>query len=172
MSLSPLSFETERLLLLPLTAEQLTLWVDDLPALERELAVTYQAQPMADWFSAIVRTQQKITADDAANRLFHTFWFLLRKTDRIAVGAADFKGPPNEAGEVEIGYGLGADFEHEGYMTEAVQAMCRWAFAQCGVLCVTAETEPDHSASQNVLRRCGFSADERKGGCWWRLTKT
>ena len=33
------------------------------------------------------------------------------KTDRIVVGSADFKGLPNAQGEVEIGYGLGKEFE-------------------------------------------------------------
>ncbi|MEY8298927.1 MAG: GNAT family N-acetyltransferase [Emergencia timonensis] len=50
---------------------------------------------------------------------------MVRKSDRVVIGSADFKDIPNEAQEVEIGYGLGKDFEHNGYMTEAVQAMCK-----------------------------------------------
>ena len=51
----------------------------------------------------------------------------IRKSDNVVVGSADFKNVPDEKGQVEIGYGLGKAFEHEGYMTEAVRAMCSWA---------------------------------------------
>ncbi|MCU0079807.1 GNAT family N-acetyltransferase [Extibacter muris] len=37
---------------------------------------------------------------------------------------------PDMNQEVEIGYGLGKEFEHSGYMPEAVQAMCKWALEQ------------------------------------------
>ncbi|WP_341398813.1 GNAT family N-acetyltransferase [Clostridium cadaveris] len=59
------------------------------------------------------------------------------------VGAADFKDIPNQNGEVEIGYGLGKEFEHNGYMTEAVKAMCELALKQEGVRNIIAETDLD-----------------------------
>ncbi|WP_423231066.1 GNAT family N-acetyltransferase [Clostridium magnum] len=64
------------------------------------------------------------TRKDPNNYLWHSFFFLIRRDDRIVVGSADSKDIPNGNGEVEIGYGLGKEFEHNGYMTEAVKAMC------------------------------------------------
>ncbi len=65
-----------------------------------------------------------LSGGTAGGSLWHTFWFLIRKTDRIVVGSVVFKDVSGTKQEVEIGYGLGKEFEHNGYMTEAVQAMC------------------------------------------------
>lgn len=163
--------EIERLQLIPLTAHQLRLWTEDLPALEAELDCRYQAQSLDGFFGKIVRGQQTVTEQDAAHYLFHTFWFLVRKADRAVVGTASFKNLPTEAKEVEIGYGLGSQFEHGGYMTETVQAMCRWALSRADIDWVIADTEPDNLPSQMVLRRCGFVEYDRLGTIWWRLGK-
>ena len=93
----------------------------------------------------------------------------MRKSDRVVVGSAGFKDIPNEDHEIEIGYGLGKDFEHYGYMTEAVQAMCNWAIAQEGISHVIAETDVDSPQSQNILKRCGFVQYKRAESIWWRL---
>lgn len=161
--------ETERLYLIPLTAHQLKLWIDDIPALEKELNCSYRAEPMEGVFLDIVKKQFEITANDEANYLFHSFWFLLRKADRIVVGSADFKDMPNPDGETEIGYGLGDEFRHNGYMTEAVQAMCSWAMKQASVSHIIAETEIDSIASQHILERCGFKLYSKNETLWWRL---
>jgi len=81
-----------------------------------------------------------LTEANLAEYYWHSFWFLIRKGDRVVVGSADFKGGPNEKDEVEIGYGRGKEFEHNGYMTEAVSAMCAWARAQEKIKSVIAET--------------------------------
>ena len=73
----------------------------------------------------IVKGQLEKTEKNPDAYLWHSFWFLVRKSDRVVIGSADFKDIPNEAQEVEIGYGLGKDLENNWYMTEAVQAMCK-----------------------------------------------
>lgn len=161
---------TERLELLPLTGRQMRLWAGDLPALERELGCAYAGEPLEGFFLDIVRAQAEKTVLDEENWLYHTFWMLLRRQDRIVVGSADFKKPPNQRGEVEIGYGLGERFWHNGYMAEAVRGMSRWALAQPGITAVVAETEPDNIPSQNVLKRCGFCRCGQEQSRWWRLT--
>ncbi|AQS11235.1 acetyltransferase (GNAT) family protein [Clostridium saccharobutylicum] len=161
--------QTERLELIPLTLNQLKLWIEDIPALERELNCAYKAEPMKGFFLKIVKGQYEITQKDPNNFLWHSFFFLIRKNDRVVVGSADFKDIPNENGEVEIGYGLGKDFEHNGYMTEAAKAMCQWALKQNGVKSVIAETDLDGVASQKILERCGFKNYKREETLWWRL---
>ncbi|QNK41675.1 GNAT family N-acetyltransferase [Caproicibacter fermentans] len=84
------------------------------------------------------------------------------------VGSVDFKAPPDQNGEVEIGYGLGNKYEHHGYMTEAVQAMCEWTFKQESVKHVTAETETGNLPSQKVLTRCGFKLFRQGETYWWK----
>ncbi|MFT8477445.1 MAG: GNAT family N-acetyltransferase [Liquorilactobacillus sp.] len=163
--------ETDRLDLVPLTVAQYHHWINNISLLEKELECSYQAEPLEDIFLSILRKQFVVTKKDAKNYLYHTFWFLIRKTDRVVVGSADFKDLPDNQDEVEIGYGLGKRFNHKGYMTEAIQAMCHWALTQENVSCIIAETEISNSASQNMLRRCGFKTYQKGSACWWRLPK-
>lgn len=163
--------ETEKLEIVPLNPEQLRLWVEDISTLERELNCKYKAEPMEGFFLDIVRGQLDITEKDSKNYLYHSFWFIIRKEDRVVVGSADFKDIPNEKGEVEIGYGLGKEFEHNGYMTEAVQAMCGWAMVQPGVTHIIAETDLDGYASHRILERCGFVKTNQGETLWWKYTK-
>ena len=149
--------QTERLELVPLTALQLRKWLEHPDELERELMCSYRAEPLTGFFREIVEQQLCATRNDLdRNYVWHSFWFLIRRYDRVVVGSADFKDVPDAHGEVEIGYGLGDGFCKNGYMTEAVRAMCEWAFSQSGVKQILAETEPDNGASQRVLLRCGF----------------
>lgn len=161
--------ETERLYLIPLTAHQLKLWIYDTPALEKELNCSYRAEPVEGIFLDIVKKQYEVTMKDEANYLYHSFWFILRKSDRIVVGSAALKDVPNPAGEIEIGYGLGEEYQHNGYMTEAVKALCTWAMNQASVSHVIAETEIDSIASQHILERCGFKLYSKKETLWWKL---
>lgn len=122
--------QTERLELVPLTVEQLKLWTENISELEKELNCSYKAEPMEGFFLEIVKGQLAITQKDPENYVWHSFWFMIRKSDRTVIGSADFKDIPDENKKVEIGYGLGKEFEHNGYMTETVQAMCDWAMQQ------------------------------------------
>lgn len=161
-----MTIETERLRIVALNARQLKLWTENVSALEKELNCVYRAEPMEKWFVDILTTQQKIVETDTKNELWLTFWWIIRKEDDTVVGSADFKNIPNENGEVEIGYGLGDDFLHLGYMTEAVNSMCAWAKSQIGVRSVVAETEEGNTASQAVLTRCGFVKHFDKANFW------
>lgn len=161
--------QTERLELILLTPNQLKLWIDDINALERELNCSYRAELMEGFFLEIVKNQYEITIRDFDNYLWHSFFFLIRKEDRVVVGSADFKNIPNKNAEVEIGYGLGKDFEYNGYMTEAVKAMYKLALKQNGVKNVIAETDLDGFASQRILDRVGFKKYNQTDTIWWRL---
>lgn len=161
--------KTERLELVPLLPYQLKLWVENIPKLEKDLNCSYQAEPMEGLFLEIVKGQLEKTEKYSSDYLWHSFCFLVRKSDRVVVGSADFKDIPNTDKEVEIGYGLGKEFEHNGYMTEAVQAMCKWALKQENVSHIIAETDIDGFASQRILQRCGFVEKRREETIWWQL---
>ena len=164
-----MKIDTERLELVALLPQQLKLLTTNIEKLEEELDAKYKAEPMEGFFLDIVKGQVKATEKDSENYFWHSFWLLIRKSDRVIVGSADFKDIPNKDCEVEIGYGLGKDFEHNGYMTEAVMAMTQWALKQDGVLSVIAETELDGFASQRILKRCGFKKYKEEAATWWRL---
>lgn len=163
--------ETERLELVPLPAYELSLLIDDLPLLEQELNCSYQAEPICGSFRNILQGQRFFVENDPADFFWNSFWLIIRLSDRVVIGSADFKHFPDEKGETEIGYGLGKAFEHNGYMTETIQSMCSWALNQSELHAVIAETERDNLASQHVLQRCGFSEYKSGNTLWWRLEK-
>lgn len=162
-----MQIETPRLEIRLLTPEHLGWWLGDMPRLEETMNCTYRAEPLAGIFREIVAGQLAAAADDPANVQWHSFWLLIRKTDRSVVGSAVFKGPPDPSGNVEIGYGLGRAFEHNGYMTEAVEALSAWAMRQNGVRHITAETDASGFASQRLLMKCGFREWRRSETIWW-----
>ncbi|HET6826994.1 MAG TPA: GNAT family N-acetyltransferase [Amnibacterium sp.] len=80
----------------------------------------------------------------------------------LAVGGIGFFGPPDEAGAVEIGYGLVAAARGRGLATEAVVAAVRLA-AEHGAALLRADTTPANIASQRVLKKAGLSEIRRTG---------
>lgn len=80
---------------------------------------------------------------------------IIRRSDGCAVGTIGFFGPPDDAGLVEIGYGLIASARRAGLITEALTIAV--AAAHHAGATVIAHTSPDNAASQAALRRCGFA---------------
>lgn len=158
-----MTIHTERLRLIALDKGELALLIEDLPRLEERLGVVYEAEPISGAFKGIIKGRLDKMDACGSDYLWLTFWLIVRKADNIVVGSADFKAPPDEAGGVEIGYGLAPEFEHMGFMTEAVNAMCEWALSS-GAKRVLADTEPCNLASQSVLKRCGFEFLDARDG--------
>lgn len=83
--------------------------------------------------------------------------------DGRAIGDAGFHGPPNSAGEVEIGYALVPGARGEGLASEAVELLVAWAQSQPEVRAVTARVDRGNVPSERLLARLGFSADGEDG---------
>ncbi len=74
----------------------------------------------------------------------------------VLCGSVGFKGPPNEAGMVEIGYSLLPDYQGHGLASEMVRGLIDWALRQSKVRVIEAETAPDNHPSIRVLERNRF----------------
>lgn len=162
-----MQIQTQRLELIPLPAEALFRLVRDRAALEAEWHCRYQGEEICGAFRDILLAQAEKAQADPDNYLWHSFWLVLRRADRVVVGMVDFKSLPDRNGVVEIGYGLGKCHRGCGYMTETVEAFCHWAKTFQGVHQVVAETEAGNLASEAVLRRCGFVECFRDESTWW-----
>ena len=73
------------------------------------------------------------------------------------MGICGFKGKPDEAGSVEIGYSVLRQFWVQGYATEAVARLIGWAFSHQHVNEVTAATLPHLKQSIRVREKNGLS---------------
>ncbi len=74
----------------------------------------------------------------------------------LTIGTAGFYGPPDESGEVTIGYGMVEPEWGKGYGTEAVAGLIEVCRAHGGVVAVNADTDLDNIGSQRVLEKNGF----------------
>ncbi len=87
-------------------------------------------------------------------------WYAVRRASvdlpAVLVAACGFFGPPEERGEVEIGYSVVASFRRQGYATEIVHALVDIAFSDPGVQRVVARTTQRNIASISTLKRAGF----------------
>jgi RimJ/RimL family protein N-acetyltransferase len=167
-----MKLETERLFVELLTLPQLKLWASDIPLLESALNCIYDAEPIEGEFLDIINGQIKIIENDPLNYMYHSFWFIIRKSDGIVVGSMDFKNIPSKTKEIEIGYGLGKKYKHNGYMTEAVKKFCDWALTDEKIETIIAETEIENTASKELLERCGFKKYKEEETAWWKLNRT
>ncbi len=146
------------LYLYPLSLEELSLWLNNQAELEKSLNCSFCAEPIEGILRDSIQSQLILGMSDVVpNWVWYTYWFLIRETDNKIIGFLSFKGcPDQDSGSIEIGYSLGKEFEHNGYMTKAVDTLCRFAEQYSEVKKIKALTLIDNIASQKLLIRCGF----------------
>jgi RimJ/RimL family protein N-acetyltransferase len=91
-----------------------------------------------------------------------TFLVVEEESGRV-VGECGWFGPPDDAGEAEIGYGLAAPSRGRGHGTAAVAALLDWVERQPGVRRVTARVDVGNEPSHRLLARHGFERDGTDG---------
>ena len=129
----------ENLDLYPLNSEELSLWLNDVSTLEKEIKCLYNGYKITEELRDYIYSQLIIgLSEPEENWIWYTYWFIVRKTDNIIIGTLSFKGKPNLNGEIEIGYALNKEYENHGYMTEALTGLCQWIkqFPFCSNFCL------------------------------------
>jgi GNAT superfamily N-acetyltransferase len=165
---------TQRLTLIALTPAQLRHVLDDPAALERDLNLMLARSVLTDVARrAIGMKLVKLTQADLTVHDWYTYWLIVVNEDRCGAGLAGFKGVPDAAGEVEIGYGIAPEAQGRGYMSEAVAALIAWAFAAPDCQSVIApgvlRTNP---ASSRVLQKAGMHVyAETSESISWRINR-
>jgi RimJ/RimL family protein N-acetyltransferase len=144
--------ESGRLKLIPLSVAEINLYLredfffEDHFGLER----VPRAVPPALREAMELRTIPKLLKFPE-HHLFYTHWNAIDKLINTSVAGIVLKGPPNDMGEVEIGYGTLQGFTGNNYMKETVQLFCEWIFRQKGVEKIVALTSAQNIASQKIL---------------------
>jgi RimJ/RimL family protein N-acetyltransferase len=82
----------------------------------------------------------------------------------VVIGECGTAGALDDAGEVEIGYGLAAEKRGLGYGTELVQALSQWLLARPRVSRIVAVVEIGNVPSRRALERAGFALERTAGG--------
>ena len=165
-----LVLETERLLIRPLSYNQLQEYTELNNCLEQSLGLNSFTRTLPNELKEAL--EQVILPQVAAsdNFLYATLWTIIDKERKLMVGDLCFKGAPNEQGEVEIGYGTYDSFQGRGFMTEAIGAIAQWALKQPEVRAIIAETEINNISSHRTLSKNNFTVYKKvENMIWWRL---
>ena len=139
------TIETERLILRawsPEDAEQMF-----------EYARTPLVGPAAGW-------KPHASIDETRDYLQHTIekgdtWALVLKSEARVIGSVGLHRKDLETAR-EIGYVMHPDYWGNGYMTEAVKAVTRFAFDELHLDLIQVGHFPENARSRSVIQKCGF----------------
>jgi [ribosomal protein S5]-alanine N-acetyltransferase len=149
--------ETRRLIIKPLTYDQLVKYTACDNSLEKELNVKPSSRTISlELKEALEETILLNVADTSKNYLYSTLWTAISKAENKMIGDLCIVGEPNTEGEIEIGYGTYKEFHGMGYMTEMVAGIISWANTQPLVKSIIASTEKLNEASFRVLVKNNF----------------
>lgn len=163
--------ETHRLILKPLTYEQLIKYIKCDNSLEKELNLNTTFRIISpELKDAFEQTILPNVADKSKNYLFSTLWTAISKERNMMVADLCIIGEPNVTGEIEIGYGTYEEFQNKGFMTEIVGGIIEWAKSHSNIKSLTASTEKSNKASFRVLEKNMFQKiDETDSLIKWQL---
>lgn len=164
--------ETKRLILKPLTYEQLIKYTKCDNSLESELKLNKTSRTISpELKDAFEQTILPNVADKSKNYLYSTLWTAISKSENKMIGDLCIVGEPDASGEIEIGYGTYEEFQNRGFMTEIVSGMIEWAKTQPNVKALVASTEKTNTASFKVLEKNMFQKTGETETLYnWRLT--
>jgi len=149
--------ETERLILRPLTYDQLVKYTKCDNSLEEELSLNETSRTISpELKEAFEQTILPNVADKNKDYLYSTLWTAISKDANKMVGDLCIVGEPNADGEIEIGYGTYEEFQGKGFMTEIVSGIIEWTKMQSIVKSIAASTDKTNTASFKVLQKNNF----------------
>lgn len=148
---------TPRLRLRPLAPDEMRELLEGRPLPGQTWAEGY---PLDGTLVAVAMQQELVDADVDRGGFCH-YQVMLADED-VVIGDVGFHAPPDELGEVSVGFGIVPVARRRGYAVEALQAVLAWALARSEVRSVHADTDLVNLASQRVLLGAGMQvvADE------------
>jgi ribosomal-protein-alanine N-acetyltransferase len=148
---------TPRLRLRPLGPDGMQALLDGRPAAGQRWAAGY---PLDGTLVAVA--MQADLVKHAVQRGGFGHYQVLLADDDLVIGDVGFHAPPDELGEVSVGFGIVPVARGRGYASEALRALLDWALRQPEVRTVHADTDLVNLASQRVLLGAGMrlAADE------------
>jgi ribosomal-protein-alanine N-acetyltransferase len=163
--------ENARLMLQPLTKEQLDLYLLNDGSLEKQLGVGYTPKAInPDLQDGIERHFLPLVAKHPVDFYFYTLWCIVLKEENVLVGDLCFKGAPDEEGHIEIGYGTYDHYQNKGIMTEAVALLLTWCQTRPELSTILAETDTGNIASEKVLLKNRFTCYHKgRDNSWWKF---
>ena len=86
-------------------------------------------------------------------------WAIVPKDLRQPIGSISVVEKNDRVGRVEIGYCIGRNWWHQGYTSEALQALLDFFFDEVGVNRVETRHDSRNPHSGGVMRKCGMHCE-------------
>ncbi|QMU31146.1 GNAT family N-acetyltransferase [Adhaeribacter radiodurans] len=152
---------SDRLKLIPLSHNQLQLLTQNRTELDNILGLNpseqvYDAAIVAEMVDAAENFWLPQTALHPQDYSWFTNWDIVLKERNVSIGGIGFTGLPDIDGKTMVGYGISLLHEGQGYASEALQCLLRWAFANPQLKSVIATTPPENFGSHRVLHKNNF----------------
>ncbi len=156
--------ETKRLIIRPLSHDELKIFCEDSVLLAKEMELTASNTLVNEETQQAIRNDLlPFLIDSNKYAFYYTIWIIIEKVQNSIIGGICFHGKPDENAEVEIGYGIDEEFRNNGYMTETLNAMLNWLKSNKEILSVKAETDFENVSSIKVLEKNDFFISEKVG---------
>src|SRR5689334_3164429 len=150
----PLTLETERLLIRPLTR-------DDLP-----WPIEYRSYPDVTRYprGPPLQNPQAITKRlEFYLECYEKFGFgmsaMIWKETNERIGTSGLQ-PLGDTGEIEVGYNLAKKFWRHGIGFECARAWLEHGFTHCGLERIVAVAVPENVGSRRIMEKCGMTYEK------------
>jgi RimJ/RimL family protein N-acetyltransferase len=143
-----MSISTARLVLRPVESPEARRIVDQTPAGSDNWADGFPREDDVDGLRAHV---------NAGSPTAFGNMLITDKATGAVIGTIGFYGPPDEQGQVTIGYGLVEQYRGKGLGTEALAALVGYCRERPEVKVILADTDVENKVSQHVLEKTGFT---------------
>lgn len=152
---------TDRIRFMPITVKAAQLMMKNSAGFYKLYGFPRNKSWPHDGLKVVLPFYAELLENDSSEFGFGPWMMVDRKVGEI-LGDIGFKGKPKH-GIIEIGYYVVLSKRDQGFATEAVKAMCDWAFQQPSVRTVQAQCDKRNFSSQQVLFNNGFTQVSEKG---------
>ncbi len=162
---------TQRLNIIPLNYDQLYTYLQAGDLFETALGLQQTGRNISATIKENITRSilPAIKNPENDDYLYITSWIVIEKSSNTIVAELGFKGPPDDAGAIEIGYGTMPGHQNRGYMTEAVAGMMEWAKQRKEIVVMLASIDETNKASLRIVEKNNFELVAKKNGLlWWK----
>lgn len=110
--------------------------------------------------------KKKATARDRIHDIIHDFntgeglsWKIALKGSTELIGYIGFWRIDYRHARAEIGFGLDQEHQHQGYMSEAMNAVLDYGFHQMNLNSIKADVDPENEGSIQLLEHSSFQKE-------------
>ncbi len=146
--------ETERMILRPISMDDAQAIFDYPSDPESNKYMPWEShRSLADTYAYLETIPKNYAARERIN------FAITLKPDGMFIGSSGFHDISKEHHRLMMGYVLNRNYWGNGYMTEAVLKMIRFAFEEMGMHRVAAACDEDNIRSARVMERCGMTLE-------------